>query len=189
MAHEIEQQNAGAQAIVAQLSGTLFTLAVRACLDTRPELSGVLGLMASPRLAGALKAMLDAPQHDWTVASLAERCHLCARHLRARVRAPHGHRPARAADQPAHGARVAPARAWRAGHGLGRRGRRLTAPRPRSTAPSRATRASRRGASGAPPRLRPAEPPQDPASTGRRSGAFHSSASSTPATVSTPPTA
>ena len=67
MAHEIEQQNAGAQAIVAQLSGTLFTLAVRACLDTRPELSGVLGLMASPRLAGALKAMLDAPQHDWTV--------------------------------------------------------------------------------------------------------------------------
>ena len=76
MAHEIEQQNAGAQAIVAQLSGTLFTLAVRACLDTRPELSGVLGLMASPRLAGALKAMLDEPQHDWTVASLAERCHL-----------------------------------------------------------------------------------------------------------------
>jgi len=35
-----------------------------------------LSAPASPRLAGALKAMLDAPQHDWTVASLAERCHL-----------------------------------------------------------------------------------------------------------------
>jgi AraC family transcriptional activator of mtrCDE len=76
MAHEIEQQRPGAQAIVAELSGTLFTLAVRAHLETQPALAGVLGLMASPRLAAGLEAMLAHPGQAWTVASLAERCHL-----------------------------------------------------------------------------------------------------------------
>jgi AraC family transcriptional activator of mtrCDE len=76
MAQEIAQQRAGAAAIVAQLSGMLFTLAVRAHLETRPELTGVLGLMGSPRLAAGLQAMLAQPQEAWTVASLAGRCHL-----------------------------------------------------------------------------------------------------------------
>jgi AraC family transcriptional activator of mtrCDE len=76
MAHEIEQQQAGAAAIVAELSGALFTLAVRAHLDIRPEQRGVLGLMRNGRLAPALKAMLDEPGQPWTVATLAERCHL-----------------------------------------------------------------------------------------------------------------
>ena len=76
MAHEIEQQQAGAAAIVAELSGALFTLAVRAHLDVHPEQRGVLGLMRSERLAPALAAMLGEPGHAWTVASLAERCHL-----------------------------------------------------------------------------------------------------------------
>ncbi|WP_168164813.1 AraC family transcriptional regulator [Variovorax sp. PAMC 28711] len=76
MAHEIAQHRPGASAIVAELSGALFTLAVRACLETRPELSGVLGLLASPRLAAALQVMLAQPQDPWTVASLAARCHL-----------------------------------------------------------------------------------------------------------------
>ena len=76
MAHEIEQQQAGAAAIVAELSGALFTLAVRAHLDVHPEQRGVLGLMRSERLAPALAAMLGEPGHAWTVASLAERCRL-----------------------------------------------------------------------------------------------------------------
>lgn len=76
MSHEIETQRPGAAAIVAELSGTLFTLAVRAYLETQPALHGVLGLMASPRLAGGLQAMLDQPEAAWTVASLAERCHM-----------------------------------------------------------------------------------------------------------------
>jgi AraC family transcriptional activator of mtrCDE len=91
MAHEIEQQRPGAAAIVAQLSGTLFTLAVRAYLATLPALPaspalptspalpaspGVLGLMASPRLAPGLQAMLAQPEKAWTVALLAERCHM-----------------------------------------------------------------------------------------------------------------
>jgi len=76
MAHEIEQQDAGAAAIVAELSGAVFTLAVRAHLETQPEHAGVLGLMANPRLAPALAAMLESPGEPWTVEMLAARCHL-----------------------------------------------------------------------------------------------------------------
>src|ERR1700743_2233044 len=66
MAHEIAQQDAGAAAIVAELSGAVFTLAVRAHLETRPERAGVLGLMANARLAPALAAMLESPERPWT---------------------------------------------------------------------------------------------------------------------------
>jgi len=76
MAHEIAQQDAGAAAIVAELSSAVFTLAVRAHLETQPAHAGVLGVMASPRLAPALSAMLDAPARPWTVATLAARCNL-----------------------------------------------------------------------------------------------------------------
>ena len=76
MAHEIAQQDAGAAAIVAELSGAVFTLAVRAHLETQPAQAGVLGLMAQPRLAPALAAMLESPEQPWTVESLAARCHL-----------------------------------------------------------------------------------------------------------------
>ena len=76
MAHEIEHQDAGAAAIVAELSGAVFTLAVRAHLETQPEHAGVLGLMANARLAPALAAMLESPGEPWTVQSLAARCHL-----------------------------------------------------------------------------------------------------------------
>ena len=76
MAHEIEQQDAGAAAIVAELSGAVFTLAVRAHLEAQPTQAGVLGLMANARLAPALSAMLKFPGQPWTVESLAARCHL-----------------------------------------------------------------------------------------------------------------
>ncbi len=76
MAHEIAHQDAGAAAIVAELSGAVFTLAVRAHLETQPGQAGVLGLMASERLAPALAAMLESPERAWTVESLAARCHL-----------------------------------------------------------------------------------------------------------------
>jgi AraC family transcriptional activator of mtrCDE len=76
MAHEIAHQAAGAAAIVAELSGALFTLAVRAHLESQPAHDGVLGLMANARLAPALVAMLDAPAQAWTVETLAARCNL-----------------------------------------------------------------------------------------------------------------
>ena len=76
MAHEIAHQEAGAAAIVAELSGAVFALAVRAHLETQPAQAGVLGLMANARLAPALAAMLEAPQQPWTVETLAARCNL-----------------------------------------------------------------------------------------------------------------
>lgn len=76
MEHEVGQQQAGAAAIVAGLSGTLFTLALRAHLESQPQLGGVLGAMANPRLGPALQAMLQQPQQPWTVAGLARRCNL-----------------------------------------------------------------------------------------------------------------
>lgn len=76
MSREVAEGRPGAAAIVAELSGTLFTLAVRAHLESQPELGGVLGLLANPRLGPALQAMLDEPRKDWTVEALAQRCNL-----------------------------------------------------------------------------------------------------------------
>jgi len=76
MSREVAEGRPGAAAIVAELSGTLFTLAVRAHLESQPQLGGMLGLLANPRLGSALQAMLDEPQQDWTVESLARRCNL-----------------------------------------------------------------------------------------------------------------
>jgi AraC family transcriptional activator of mtrCDE len=80
MAHEIAQQDAGAAAIVAELSGAVFTLAVRAHLETAADdgarMAGVLGAMANARLAPAVSAMLESPGQPWTVEALAARCHL-----------------------------------------------------------------------------------------------------------------
>lgn len=76
MSREVAARRPGAAAIVAELSGTLFTLAVRAHLELQPQLGGLLGLLANPRLGPALQAMLDEPQKGWTVESLARRCNL-----------------------------------------------------------------------------------------------------------------
>jgi AraC family transcriptional activator of mtrCDE len=76
MAHEIAHQGPGAAAIVAELSGAVFTLAVRAHLESQPAHAGVLGVMAQARLAPALAAMLASPEQPWTVERLAARCHL-----------------------------------------------------------------------------------------------------------------
>jgi AraC family transcriptional activator of mtrCDE len=76
MAQEVEQNRPGAAVIVAELSGTLFTLALRAHLESQPQLRGVLGLLANPRLGPALQAMLEEPQKPWTVQALARRCNL-----------------------------------------------------------------------------------------------------------------
>ena len=61
MVHEIEALRPGAAAMVAGLSGTLFTLVVRASFDVEPALTGVLGVMANPRVAPGLQAMLGQP--------------------------------------------------------------------------------------------------------------------------------
>lgn len=76
MAHEVERPGAGSAVLLTELAGALFTLLLRAHLETAPLHGGVLALMRSPRLAPALQAMLERPQQPWTVASLAALCHL-----------------------------------------------------------------------------------------------------------------
>jgi AraC family transcriptional activator of mtrCDE len=76
MAHEIEHQHVGSAAIVAELCSALFILGLRAHLESASDLAGVLGLMRSTRLTPALNAMLDQPEMNWTVASLAHLCNL-----------------------------------------------------------------------------------------------------------------
>jgi AraC family transcriptional regulator, activator of mtrCDE len=76
MAQEVAEQRPGAAAVVADLSGLLFTLALRAHLESQPQLGGVLGLLANARLGPALQLMLEQPQKPWTVEALAQRCYL-----------------------------------------------------------------------------------------------------------------
>lgn len=76
MAQEVARPQPGSTALVGELAGALFTLALRAHLAAHPAHDGVLGLMRHDRLAPALKAMLDEPAAPWTVESLADRCHL-----------------------------------------------------------------------------------------------------------------
>lgn len=76
MAHEIDGQKPGASAIVAQLCGALFTLALRAHVASRPEQLGLIGLLTRERLAPALQALLDDPGRAWTVDAMARCCHL-----------------------------------------------------------------------------------------------------------------
>lgn len=93
MAQEIAQPRPGAAAIVAELSGALFTLAVRAHLDAEPSHAGVLGVMRDERLAPALAAMLGEPQRPWTVETLAQRCHLSRASFARRFKARSGSAP------------------------------------------------------------------------------------------------
>jgi AraC family transcriptional activator of mtrCDE len=158
MSREIAQDRPGAAAIVAELSGTLFTLALRAHLEAQAGLVGVLGLLANPRLGPALQAMLDEPQKDWTVESLARRCNLSragfarefSRHSAlAPLQLLTALRMELAAQLLARGGQdtASSARRW------------AIARRRRSTAPSRALPAPRPGASGARERRGLGRPP------------------------------
>jgi AraC family transcriptional activator of mtrCDE len=79
--HETAGDQPGASAVVAQLSGALFTLLLRAWLagagngngDGTP---GVFAVLADRRLGGALRQMLEAPARAWRVEDLAAACHM-----------------------------------------------------------------------------------------------------------------
>lgn len=76
LAQETLATQPGSAAIIHDLSTTLLTLLLRALLaDTEPA-PGVLRLLADSRLAPAIGAVLEIPEQDWTLAGMAERCHL-----------------------------------------------------------------------------------------------------------------
>ena len=64
----------GAAAVVAQLSGALFTLLLRAWLDDGPTTPGLLAVLADRRLGAALRLMLAQPERAWLVEDLAAAC-------------------------------------------------------------------------------------------------------------------
>jgi AraC family transcriptional activator of mtrCDE len=72
--HETAHDRPGTHAVVAQLSGALFALLVRAWLDDSATTPGLFAVLADRRLGNALQAMLETPHHPWTVASLAAAC-------------------------------------------------------------------------------------------------------------------
>ncbi|ALX84286.1 AraC family transcriptional regulator [Achromobacter denitrificans] len=76
MRAEAGQPRLGGAAIINQLSTALFTLVLRALVHDGRQTRGLLALMADPRLAPAVQSMLRSPCEPWTLATLAQRCHL-----------------------------------------------------------------------------------------------------------------
>ena len=77
--HETVGERPGSSAVVAQLSGALFALLLRAWLaggDSASSAPGVFAVLADRRLGGALQKMLEAPEQAWRVEDLAAACHM-----------------------------------------------------------------------------------------------------------------
>jgi AraC family transcriptional activator of mtrCDE len=71
---EADSARPGAAAVVAQLSGALFTLLLRAWLDDSPTTPGLLAVLADRRLGPALRLMLAQLDRTWLVEELAAAC-------------------------------------------------------------------------------------------------------------------
>lgn len=71
---EADSARPGAAAVVAQLSGALFTLLLRAWLDDGPTTPGLLAVLADRRLGPALRLMLAQLERSWLVEELAAAC-------------------------------------------------------------------------------------------------------------------
>jgi AraC family transcriptional activator of mtrCDE len=75
--HETASVRPGADVVVAQLSGALFALLLRAWLaGTRHDAPGLFAVLADRRLGNALQRMLESPERAWKVEDLAAACHM-----------------------------------------------------------------------------------------------------------------
>jgi AraC family transcriptional activator of mtrCDE len=75
--HETTVARPGGDVVVAQLSGALFALLLRAWLaGTAHDAPGLFALLADRRLGGALQRMLESPERAWKVEDLADACHM-----------------------------------------------------------------------------------------------------------------
>ena len=66
----------GTSAVIGQLSTALFTVLLRALMADGGITQGLLALLADARLSKAVDAVLAVPADTWTVATLADRCHM-----------------------------------------------------------------------------------------------------------------
>ncbi len=76
MREEALEQRAGSAAVVDHLSGALFALTLRSASESGHAPRGLLALAQRHRLQPALTAMFDEPEKPWTLAQLAELCHM-----------------------------------------------------------------------------------------------------------------
>jgi AraC family transcriptional activator of mtrCDE len=72
MRTEAQHRQPGALAIVTALSHALFAMALRAHGEANASASGVLALLADPRLGASVEGMLGAPERAWTIAELGD---------------------------------------------------------------------------------------------------------------------
>ncbi|HEX7912096.1 MAG TPA: AraC family transcriptional regulator [Paraburkholderia sp.] len=72
MRSEAERRQPGALAIVTALSHALFAMALRVHGEQHASTSGMLAVLADARLGASVQAMLNAPEHAWTIAELGE---------------------------------------------------------------------------------------------------------------------
>jgi AraC family transcriptional regulator, activator of mtrCDE len=74
--HETAVVRPGGDVVVAQLSGALFALLLRAWLAGTDAAPGLFAILADRRLGNALARMLESPERPWKVEDLAEACHM-----------------------------------------------------------------------------------------------------------------
>jgi len=72
---EAAQPQAGSGAVIQMVTGAMFALILRSMTGHREWSSGVLGLLAHPRLAAVVDAVLGDPAQAWTLQSLADVAH------------------------------------------------------------------------------------------------------------------
>jgi AraC family transcriptional activator of mtrCDE len=70
MRTEAQERQPGALAIVTALSHALFAMALRVHGEQNAATSGVIALLADPRLGASVQGMLSAPERAWTIAEL-----------------------------------------------------------------------------------------------------------------------
>jgi AraC family transcriptional activator of mtrCDE len=69
---EVGNNRRAAQFMVNALTSALFALVIRAHLEQSPQNEGALALLSDKRLSRAWQAILEAPDHDWSIEALAE---------------------------------------------------------------------------------------------------------------------
>ncbi len=89
MEAETKIERLGTQGVVSDLSSAVFTLVLRAWLDSGEMLPGALAMMRHPALQKVASSVLAAPERNWTVEELAEQVHI-SRATLLRLVAKHG---------------------------------------------------------------------------------------------------
>jgi AraC family transcriptional activator of mtrCDE len=73
---ESAEENLGGHAMLNGLSTALFTLVMRLASESAATPAGLLALAGHPRLAPALSAIFERPDHPWTLPALASLCNM-----------------------------------------------------------------------------------------------------------------